>query len=55
MACHDGLVPDRLSPLDVSFLYFEEPTTPMHATTATQGRIVPINCTLSFMSVSFLP
>ena len=23
-------VPDRLSPLDVSFLYFEEPTTPMH-------------------------
>ena len=30
MACHDGLVPDRLSPLDVSFLYFEEPTTPMH-------------------------
>ena len=24
------LVPDRLSPLDVSFLYFEEPTTPMH-------------------------
>jgi len=29
-ACHDGLVPDRLSPLDVSFLYFEEHTTPMH-------------------------
>jgi WS/DGAT/MGAT family acyltransferase len=29
-ACHDDLVPDRLSPLDVSFLYFEEPTTPMH-------------------------
>lgn len=25
---HD--MPDRLSPLDVSFLYFEEPTTPMH-------------------------
>ena len=25
-----ALVPDRLSPLDVSFLYFEEPTTPMH-------------------------
>jgi WS/DGAT/MGAT family acyltransferase len=24
------IVPDRLSPLDVSFLYFEEPTTPMH-------------------------
>ena len=23
-------MPDRLSPLDVSFLYFEEPTTPMH-------------------------
>ena len=23
-------VPDRLSPLDVSFLYLEEPTTPMH-------------------------
>jgi diacylglycerol O-acyltransferase / wax synthase len=23
-------VPDRLSPLDVSFLYFEERTTPMH-------------------------
>ena len=29
-ACHHGRVPDRLSPLDVSFLYFEEPTTPMH-------------------------
>jgi diacylglycerol O-acyltransferase / wax synthase len=29
-ACHDGRVPDRLSPLDVSFLYFEERTTPMH-------------------------
>ena len=27
---HDVHVPDRLSPLDVSFLYFEEPTTPMH-------------------------
>jgi WS/DGAT/MGAT family acyltransferase len=25
-----AFVPDRLSPLDVSFLYFEEPTTPMH-------------------------
>ncbi|MDQ1585588.1 MAG: diacylglycerol O-acyltransferase / wax synthase, partial [Actinomycetota bacterium] len=24
------LVADRLSPLDVSFLYFEEATTPMH-------------------------
>ncbi len=24
-------MPDRLSPLDVSFLYLEEPTTPMHA------------------------
>jgi diacylglycerol O-acyltransferase / wax synthase len=24
------VVPDRLSPLDVSFLYLEEPTTPMH-------------------------
>ena len=24
------VMPDRLSPLDVSFLYFEEPTTPMH-------------------------
>ena len=23
-------MPDRLTPLDVSFLYFEEPTTPMH-------------------------
>ena len=23
-------MPDRLSPLDVSFLYMEEPTTPMH-------------------------
>ena len=23
-------MPDRLSPLDVSFLYFEGPTTPMH-------------------------
>ncbi|MBA3619753.1 MAG: wax ester/triacylglycerol synthase family O-acyltransferase, partial [Acidothermales bacterium] len=23
-------MPDRLSPLDVSFLYFEEDTTPMH-------------------------
>ena len=30
MACHHDSVPDRLSPLDVSFLYFEEPTTPMH-------------------------
>jgi WS/DGAT/MGAT family acyltransferase len=30
MACHHDFVPDRLSPLDVSFLYFEEPTTPMH-------------------------
>ena len=27
---HDGPVPDRLSPLDASFLYLEEPTTAMH-------------------------
>ncbi len=27
---HDGEMPDRLSPLDVSFLYMEELTTPMH-------------------------
>lgn len=28
--CHDGLVSDRLNSLDVSFLYLEETTTPMH-------------------------
>ncbi len=30
MTCHDVLVSDRLSSLDVSFLYMEEATTPMH-------------------------
>ena len=29
-ACQDGGVPERLSPLDVSFLYLEDGDTPMH-------------------------
>nr|WP_284290108.1 wax ester/triacylglycerol synthase domain-containing protein [Angustibacter aerolatus] len=30
---HDGVVPDRLSALDASFLYLEQPTTAMHVGT----------------------
>jgi WS/DGAT/MGAT family acyltransferase len=30
MTCEDRAMPDRLSALDASFLYLEQPTTPMH-------------------------
>jgi diacylglycerol O-acyltransferase / wax synthase len=30
MSCEDRAMPDRLSALDASFLYLEQPTTPMH-------------------------